>query len=123
MHIKEWSKIITYIPAFLAAPTPEGASSNTRIFCESTGPPCSSTNFHELLTTSFDIDIKEPSKNIKLTEPTKDSMNNPRKLLSSVKHNGEHPLDNPTSNLLAAARNISGDGFPCLTSGSSPRTT
>lgn len=31
----------TYIPAFLAAATPEGASSNTRIFCESIGPPCS----------------------------------------------------------------------------------
>lgn len=28
----------TYIPAFLAAWTPEGASSNTRTFCGSTGP-------------------------------------------------------------------------------------
>jgi len=30
----------TYIPAFLAARTPEGASSKTRTLQGSTGPPC-----------------------------------------------------------------------------------
>lgn len=35
----------------------------------------------------------------------------------------EYLRDGYTSNLLEAARNISGDGLPCLTSGSSPRTT
>ena len=33
----------TYIPAFLAARAPAGASSKTRIFWESIGPPCEST--------------------------------------------------------------------------------
>lgn len=44
-------------------------------------------------------------------------------ILSTIKVGKEHLRDGYTSNLLEAARNISGDGLPCLTSGSSPRTT
>lgn len=31
---------LTYVPAFFAARTPEGASSKTRMLAGSTGPPC-----------------------------------------------------------------------------------
>ena len=43
--------------------------------------------------------------------------------LSTIKVGTEHLRDGYTSNLLEAARNISGDVLPCLTSGLSPRTT
>lgn len=48
LHAKRRCDKCTYIPAFLAALTPDGASSNTRILCGSTEPPCGTTNCHEL---------------------------------------------------------------------------
>lgn len=39
-HVQSNSNYNTYIPAFLAARTPAGASSNTRIFFGSIGEPC-----------------------------------------------------------------------------------
>lgn len=91
----------TYIPAFLAAATPDGASSKTKQLLGSTLPwkKCNA--------------IASGKK--------KDSSHNILKRHGSYKC--FYMLESNTSNLLAAARKISGDGLPVFTSGSSPVTT